>query len=135
MTNHIKDLIGTGEVIRQLRRLLMDVLNYRSSRKARDLKDEAQQLKNEEQRIKNWFRRLQYVESILGLASRYECTPEQLQILMAATTESGGNAPPPAFISLKNTRISLSRNQIGSGGAEGGRDQRRTTGAEVAGGF
>ena len=89
MSKQVSDLGGAGEIFRQLRLAWMGAVRYRSLRRFRALKDEAQGLKNEEQRLKNQERRLKYTKDLLALAKAHDRRPEELQGMVDFITGNG----------------------------------------------
>lgn len=89
MSNRVSDLVGIGQIVRELRLGLMSVLRYRSGRTLRQLKDDEQRLKNEEQQLKNQERKLRHAKEILALARSYNKSPEDMQALVGSNTANG----------------------------------------------
>ena len=81
MSKYVKDLVGLGEIIRQVKEFALTVLRLRLTRDERRLKREAQQLKNEEQALKNQERKIRNVTKLLVLAKKYRCRPDEVLTL------------------------------------------------------
>lgn len=93
MSKGITDLPGIGKLFGEFRKLLMDLLRYRSEREARRLRDEEQALKNEqvalknhELRIKNRCAELQLAEKLLTASKKKDITPQEFQHFITSLT-------------------------------------------------